>query len=75
MARGNRRSYRADGGDCFDGGAAVKLYRTMDESLALCDYLKAKRTDPTPAQQRRARKHWHGTSVLDRVMRIVARRK
>ncbi len=53
----------------------MKLYRTMDESLALCDYRRARRTDPTPAQQRRARKHWHGTSVLDRVLRIVARRK
>ncbi|KXK51041.1 MAG: hypothetical protein UZ13_02076 [Chloroflexi bacterium OLB13] len=25
----------------------MKLYRTMDESLALCDYRRARRTEPT----------------------------
>ena len=52
-----------------------RVLRSARECAAQCDVSKARRTDPTPAQQRRARKHWHGTSVLDRVMRIVARRK
>lgn len=29
------------------------------EALALCDYRRAKRTDPTPQQTERARREWH----------------
>ena len=53
----------------------ARVLRSARECAEQCDVSRAKRTDPTPAQQRRARRHWHGTSVLDRVMRIVARRK
>lgn len=45
----------------------VKLYKTMTEALALCDLNRAKRTEPTKEQQARAREHWHGPRVLDRL--------
>lgn len=52
----------------------MKIYRTLDESLALCSYTRAKRTDPTPAQKRRARKHWHGPGVLARLSKWMGRK-
>ena len=49
----------------------MRIYKTMDEARALCDYSIAKRTDPTPAQVRRARKNWHGPRALDRLVQVL----
>ena len=53
----------------------MKLYRTMSESLAMCDLARAKRTEPTLRQQQRARKHWDAPGVLVRLARIVKGRR
>lgn len=47
----------------------MKLYRTMDESLALCDYRRARRTEPRkpladmPREEQRA--FWRKVPLLD----------
>lgn len=41
-----------------------RIHRTVAETLALCDYTRAKRTDPTTEQQKAARAKWGGPWVL-----------
>lgn len=49
------------------------IYKTMEEALALCDYARAKRTDPTPAQQEKARTNWRAEPLLTRVAHLFKR--
>lgn len=46
------------------------IYKTMDEAIALCDYARAKRTDPTPAQQQQARDNWRAEPLLVRIAHL-----
>jgi len=46
------------------------IYKTMDEAIALCDYARAKRTDPTPAQQQQARENWRAEPLLVRIAHL-----
>lgn len=53
----------------------MSTHKTMSETLALCDLSRARRTEPTPRQQYRARKHWDAPGVLVRLARIVKGRR
>lgn len=51
----------------------MRIYRTAAEALAMCDYKRAKRTDPTPAQVRQAREHWRAEPLLLRIAHLFRR--
>lgn len=49
----------------------ARVLRGARECAEQCDVTRAKRTDPTPAQVRRARKNWHGPRALDRLVQVL----
>lgn len=48
----------------------MRIYRTASETLAMCDYRRAKRTDPTPMQQQAARANWRAEPLLTRIAHL-----
>lgn len=51
----------------------MRIYRTAAEALAMCDYKRAKRTDPTPLQRQAAREHWRAEPLLTRIAHLFKR--
>lgn len=51
----------------------MRIYRTASETLAMCDYARAKRTDPTPMQQQAARANWRAEPLLVRIAHLFRR--
>lgn len=45
------------------------------DALAKCDYARAKRTDPTPAQQEKARTNWRADPLLTRIAHLFRRER
>ncbi len=48
----------------------MRIYRTAAETLAMCDYKRAKRTEPTPMQQQAARANWRAEPLLTRIAHL-----
>lgn len=53
----------------------MRIYRTAAEALAMCDYKRARRTDPTPAQQEKARTNWRAEPLLTRIAHLFRRER
>lgn len=51
----------------------ARVIETAREALAKCDYARAKRTDPTPAQQEKARTNWRAEPLLTRIAHLFKR--
>lgn len=48
----------------------MRIYRTASETLAMCDYRRAKRTDPTPMQRQAALQNWRAEPLLTRIAHL-----
>lgn len=48
----------------------MRIYRTAAEALAMCDYRRAKRTDPTPMQRQAALANWRAEPLLTRIAHL-----
>ncbi len=48
----------------------MRIYRTASETLAMCDYRRAKRTDPTPMQRQAALANWRAEPLLTRIAHL-----
>ena len=48
----------------------MRIYRTASETLAMCDYRRAKRTEPTPMQRQAALANWRAEPLLTRIAHL-----
>ena len=48
----------------------ARVLRSAREVAEQCDYARARRTEPTPAQQEGARENWHGEPLLTRIAHL-----
>ena len=51
----------------------MRIYRTAAEALAMCDYKRAKRTEPTPLQRQAALANWRAEPLLVRLAHLFRR--
>lgn len=51
----------------------ARVLRSARECAEQCDVSRARRTEPTPAQQDGARENWHGEPLLTRIAHLFRR--